>query len=151
MNNPCSAHVCMNTVRVALKTGHLEMIPSFFFDLESPSVEAYKMKQKAVLESNMRRKAAASIKMLRRSAAPRRHRKSVVFQDFIEEEMREENISGEDRGASFQTAKEYSSVKNKAASMSQKNSKPKSMPNAQGEDVDCHCYFPTLRMRKFKM
>lgn len=45
MNNPCSAHVCMNTCRVAMKMGRMEMMPSFFFDLESPSVEAYKVRQ----------------------------------------------------------------------------------------------------------
>lgn len=55
MNNPCSAHVCMNTCRVALKMGHMEMIPSFFFDLESPSVEAYKVRQKAVLNNAIAR------------------------------------------------------------------------------------------------
>ncbi len=56
MNNPCTAHVGLNTIRAALKTGHMEMIPSFFFDLESPSVEAYKLRQKAVLQSNMKKK-----------------------------------------------------------------------------------------------
>ncbi len=56
MDNPTTAHVCMNACRIALKTGHMEMIPSFFFDLESPSVEAYKLRQKAVLQSNMTKK-----------------------------------------------------------------------------------------------
>mmetsp|Transcript_15684 Transcript_15684/g.22839 ORF Transcript_15684/g.22839 Transcript_15684/m.22839 type:complete len:148 (-) Transcript_15684:227-670(-) len=31
----------------------MEMMPSFFFDLESPSVEAYKMRQNEVLTSTM--------------------------------------------------------------------------------------------------
>ena len=87
MNNPCSAHVCMNACRFALKTGHMEMIPSFFFDMESPSVEAYKLRQKAVLKSNMRRKSgdAATMKETHKGLAP--HRKSVI-EDFIEDEMR---------------------------------------------------------------
>ena len=55
MNNPSTAHVCMNTLRVALKMGRMEMAPSFFFDLESPSVDAYKKRQKTVLESTISR------------------------------------------------------------------------------------------------
>jgi len=51
MNNPTTAHICLNSLRVALKMGRMEMMPSFFFDLESPSVEAYKMRQNQVLES----------------------------------------------------------------------------------------------------
>lgn len=53
MNNPSTAHVCMNSMRIALKMGRIEMIPSFFFDLESPSVEAYKARQKTVLHNAM--------------------------------------------------------------------------------------------------
>ncbi len=56
MNNPCSAHICMNSLRVALKMGRPEMIPSFFFDLESPSVEAYKQRQNAVLQNAIARR-----------------------------------------------------------------------------------------------
>ena len=55
MNNPSTAHVCMNSLRVALKMGRMEMIPSFFFDLESPSVDAYKKRQKAVLQNAISR------------------------------------------------------------------------------------------------
>jgi len=51
MNNPSTAHVCMNSLRVALKMGRMEMFPSFFFDLESPSVEAYKQRQNTVLQN----------------------------------------------------------------------------------------------------
>ena len=51
MTNPCSAQVCMNACRAALKMGRMEMIPSFFFDLESPSVEAYKVRQNAVFQN----------------------------------------------------------------------------------------------------
>ena len=51
MNNPCSAHVSMNAFRVALEEGRMDMIPSFFLDLESPSVMAYKARQSAVLRS----------------------------------------------------------------------------------------------------
>ena len=55
MNNPTTAHVCMNTLRVALKMGRMEMVPSFFFDLESPSVDAYKTRQKNVLKNAISR------------------------------------------------------------------------------------------------
>lgn len=55
MNNPSTAHVCMNTLRIALKMGRMEMMPSFFFDLESPSVDAYKQRQNAVLQSAISR------------------------------------------------------------------------------------------------
>ena len=55
MTNPCTAHVCMNACRVALKMGRMEMMPSFFFDLESPSVEAYKVRQNAVLQNAIAR------------------------------------------------------------------------------------------------
>merc|ERR1739846_59032 len=36
----------------------MEMFPSFFFDLESPSVEAYKMRQKEVLDTAIRRRSS---------------------------------------------------------------------------------------------
>ena len=58
MNNPSTAHVCMNSLRVAMKMGRMEMIPSFFFDLESPSVDAYKKRQKAVLQNAISRVSA---------------------------------------------------------------------------------------------
>ena len=51
MNNPTTAHVGLNALRVALKMGRMEMIPSFFFDLESPSVAAYKTRQQNVLQN----------------------------------------------------------------------------------------------------
>ncbi len=37
------------------------MFPSFFFDLESPSVEAYKMRQKQVLDSAIGRSPSAEV------------------------------------------------------------------------------------------
>jgi methylglyoxal synthase len=60
MNNPTTAHICLNSLRVALKMGRMEMMPSFFFDLESPSVEAYKMRQNEVLRSTMAKPQAPS-------------------------------------------------------------------------------------------
>lgn len=45
VNNPTTAHMTLNLLRVALKMGRIEMIPSFFFDLESPGVDAYKKRQ----------------------------------------------------------------------------------------------------------
>ncbi len=50
MHNPNTAHVCLNALRVGLKLGRIDMMPSFFFDLESPSVKAYKNRQKHILE-----------------------------------------------------------------------------------------------------
>ena len=40
----------MNALRFSLKMGRMELFPSFFFDLESPSVPAYKKRQQAVLD-----------------------------------------------------------------------------------------------------
>ena len=51
MNNPTTAHVCLSSLRVAMKMGRVEMFPSFFFDLESPSVAAYKERQNNVLQA----------------------------------------------------------------------------------------------------
>ncbi len=51
MNNPCTAHITMNTLRFALEMGRKDMIPSFFMDMESPSVLAYKEKQRTLLIS----------------------------------------------------------------------------------------------------
>mmetsp|Transcript_19268 Transcript_19268/g.27103 ORF Transcript_19268/g.27103 Transcript_19268/m.27103 type:complete len:362 (-) Transcript_19268:230-1315(-) len=55
MNNPTTAHVTLQALRIALKMGRMEMFPSFFFDLESPSVPAYERRQKAILTGLMRR------------------------------------------------------------------------------------------------
>ncbi len=67
---PCKLHFsdvphmilpCMYTLSLfCLAVGRMEMFPSFFFDLESPSVEAYKMRQKAVLESAILRTSRSS-------------------------------------------------------------------------------------------
>lgn len=51
LNNPTTAHVALNALRVALKMGRMEMFPSFFFDLESPSVAAYKIRQQNILQN----------------------------------------------------------------------------------------------------
>merc|ERR1719384_1872542 len=53
LNNPSTAHVCMNALRLALRMGRMELFPSFFFDLESPSVPAYKARQQAVLDKQI--------------------------------------------------------------------------------------------------
>jgi len=55
MNNPSTAHVCLNSLRIALKMGRMEMFPSFFFDLESPSVAAYKERQNNILANAISR------------------------------------------------------------------------------------------------
>ena len=75
MNNPCSAHVCMNTFRVALKMGRMEMIPSFFFDLESPSVEAYKQRQNAVLQNAISQRASILASNISTAMLPTREHK----------------------------------------------------------------------------
>lgn len=75
MNNPCSAHVCMNTFRVALKMGRMEMIPSFFFDLESPSVEAYKQRQNAVLQNAISQRASILASNISTAILPTREHK----------------------------------------------------------------------------
>lgn len=49
---PTSALMLMQCLRMALKgEGKPELLPSFFFSLQSPTVEAYKNKQKCVVES----------------------------------------------------------------------------------------------------
>jgi len=53
MPNPSSAYACMTTLRLALKGGRAELIPSFFETLVSPSVDEYKKDQARVLASNM--------------------------------------------------------------------------------------------------
>eukprot|EP00552_Chaetoceros_brevis_P004605 CAMPEP_0197735654 /NCGR_PEP_ID=MMETSP1435-20131217/944_1 /TAXON_ID=426625 /ORGANISM="Chaetoceros brevis, Strain CCMP164" /LENGTH=413 /DNA_ID=CAMNT_0043323481 /DNA_START=15 /DNA_END=1256 /DNA_ORIENTATION=- len=87
MNNPTTAHICLNSLRVALKMGRMEMMPSFFFDLESPSVEAYKMRQNEVLEST---KAKAPL----RSSVSRSARDFVTAPSgILKSTRREKNIS----------------------------------------------------------
>eukprot|EP01083_Nonionella_stella_P204916 746666_1 len=52
-NTPTSAYMLMNTLRIALQgQGRPELIPSFFFTLQSPSVVAYKLAQKKVIASH---------------------------------------------------------------------------------------------------
>lgn len=75
MNNPCTAHVSMNTFRIALKMGRMEMIPSFFFDMESPSVEAYKQRQNAVLENAISRRASIVVQNVTTVLVPTRENK----------------------------------------------------------------------------
>ena len=50
--NPTSALMMMTTLRVALRGNMPELIPSFFFTLQSPSVCAYKKQQSAVIASH---------------------------------------------------------------------------------------------------
>ena len=75
MNNPCTAHVSMNTFRIALKMGRMEMIPSFFFDMESPSVEAYKQRQNAVLQNAISRRASIVVQNVTTVLVPTRENK----------------------------------------------------------------------------
>jgi len=52
-NTPVSAYMLMHTLRTALLgEGRPELIPSFFFTLQSPSVVAYKIAQKKVIASH---------------------------------------------------------------------------------------------------
>lgn len=52
-NTPVSALMMMNVLRAALMDGGKpELIPSFFFSLESPSVAAYKARQSKVIASH---------------------------------------------------------------------------------------------------
>eukprot|EP00551_Chaetoceros_affinis_P001866 CAMPEP_0203639254 /NCGR_PEP_ID=MMETSP0088-20131115/5053_1 /ASSEMBLY_ACC=CAM_ASM_001087 /TAXON_ID=426623 /ORGANISM="Chaetoceros affinis, Strain CCMP159" /LENGTH=391 /DNA_ID=CAMNT_0050494091 /DNA_START=215 /DNA_END=1390 /DNA_ORIENTATION=- len=74
-NNPCTAHIIMNTFRVALKMGRMEMIPSFFFDLESPSVDAYKKRQKAVLDNAIGNRVSIVASRISATVAPTREKK----------------------------------------------------------------------------
>jgi len=53
VNTPCSAYMMMHTLRSALEgEGKPDLIPSFFFSLQSPAVTAYKAAQKKVIESH---------------------------------------------------------------------------------------------------
>eukprot|EP00548_Thalassiothrix_antarctica_P007144 CAMPEP_0194130252 /NCGR_PEP_ID=MMETSP0152-20130528/1326_1 /TAXON_ID=1049557 /ORGANISM="Thalassiothrix antarctica, Strain L6-D1" /LENGTH=226 /DNA_ID=CAMNT_0038824697 /DNA_START=54 /DNA_END=734 /DNA_ORIENTATION=+ len=48
-SNPTTATILLTALRFALQSGKMELMPSFFFNLESPSVAAYKKKQQAVI------------------------------------------------------------------------------------------------------
>ena len=61
MNNPNTAHVTLNALRLGLKLGRIEMMPSFFFDLESPSVKEYKSRQESILVDAIRRRSSLSL------------------------------------------------------------------------------------------
>lgn len=50
LNNPTTAHTCLGALRVALKMGQMDKLPSFFFDLECPSVKEYRAKQATVAD-----------------------------------------------------------------------------------------------------
>lgn len=52
MPNPATAFAVMTTLRLALKEGRAELIPSFFQTLESPSVAEYKVRQAQVVTAN---------------------------------------------------------------------------------------------------
>ena len=52
-NTPTSAYMMVNSLRTALQgEGRPELMPSFFFTLQSPSVVAYKLEQKKVIASH---------------------------------------------------------------------------------------------------
>jgi len=95
MCNPTSAHMAVNSLRVALKMGRMEMAPSFFFDLESPSVEAYKQRQNAVLQNAIQRVSVAIPPTIKRVLAPTREGKvkmSMVRALKVEEEFKTSGI-----------------------------------------------------------
>lgn len=53
VTTPCSAYMMMHTLRSALQgEGKPELIPSFFFTLQSPAVAAYKAMQKKVIQNH---------------------------------------------------------------------------------------------------
>jgi len=52
MSNPATAFAVLTTLRIALKEGRAELIPSFFQTLESPSVAEYKVRQAKVVQKN---------------------------------------------------------------------------------------------------
>jgi len=53
VTTPCSAHMIMHTLRSALQgEGKPELIPSFFFTLQSPAVATYKATQRRVVQSH---------------------------------------------------------------------------------------------------
>jgi len=55
---PVSALMMLECMRNALMHHRAELIPSFFFSLQSPSVEAYKVQQKAVVDTQRKLQAA---------------------------------------------------------------------------------------------
>ncbi|GFH59680.1 methylglyoxal synthase-like protein [Chaetoceros tenuissimus] len=109
LNNPTTAHIALNAMRVALKMGRVEMIPSFFFDLESPSVEAYKQRQNNVLN-----KAVAAFK---KSARERKVDKAMKDanalweKDHAMKEKKRASARSSER-VSFNTANKYTSTWN---------------------------------------
>jgi len=50
--NPTSAYMLAQCLRNALVNSKAELIPSFFFSLQSPTVEAYKNVQSSVVNSH---------------------------------------------------------------------------------------------------
>mmetsp|Transcript_17260 Transcript_17260/g.19764 ORF Transcript_17260/g.19764 Transcript_17260/m.19764 type:complete len:438 (-) Transcript_17260:113-1426(-) len=51
--NPTSAYMLVSCLRTALSENKAALIPSFFFQLESPTVVAYKNQQSSVVQSHM--------------------------------------------------------------------------------------------------
>jgi hypothetical protein len=109
LNNPTTAHVAMNAMRVALKMGRVEMIPSFFFDLESPSVEAYKQRQNNVLNN--------AVAAFKKSARERKVDKAMKDanklweKDHAMKEKKRSSARSSER-VSFDTTNKYTSVWN---------------------------------------
>jgi methylglyoxal synthase len=61
-NTPTTAYMVVNTLRTALQgEGRPELIPSFFFTLQSPSVVTYKLAQKKVIASHSAEETRASL------------------------------------------------------------------------------------------
>mmetsp|Transcript_1121 Transcript_1121/g.1243 ORF Transcript_1121/g.1243 Transcript_1121/m.1243 type:complete len:399 (-) Transcript_1121:217-1413(-) len=51
--NPTSAYMLVQCLRTALENNQAELIPSFFFQLESPTVVAYKNQQSSVVQAHI--------------------------------------------------------------------------------------------------
>ena len=49
--NPTTAYMLISVLRSALREDKAELIPSFFFSLQSPTVETYKAQQKSVVDA----------------------------------------------------------------------------------------------------
>jgi len=63
--NPTSGLMMLHCLRSALQgKGRLELIPSFFFSLQSPTVEAYKKQQKSVVDKHKAMETGDSMKSI---------------------------------------------------------------------------------------
>ena len=82
---PTSALMQVSCLRQALMgEGKPEMIPSFFFSLQSPTVEAYKKQQKAVVDNQKALAANASASQSKKASAWQSSQINCNFQDQLQ-------------------------------------------------------------------